>query len=220
MQADYENMSSWIEHQQRHIQQLEAENRDLRRQLDDLRRGVGVAVLINGRALPIAPQPPSYPSQPSADPTMNAQYLPPRQPATAQPYGPPPMPGATWQSPMPLSAHMPFPENTWLTDTGSIAALPSLPPLPSQGDFAEPRQLVSSQEMTPTWLRDSVQDQQPAPFPYANGPTPAQLRTPAPLYAKPAAPRTLSHITGQQPAVRLRHPVNPHHPSPESFVLE
>src|SRR5579859_1084259 len=65
-------MSNIIQIQQQRIAELEADNRDLRRQLDELRRGAGIAVLIEGQAIPLttltpapAPRPPvlSHPTQ-------------------------------------------------------------------------------------------------------------------------------------------------------------
>jgi hypothetical protein len=56
---EYEQYANWYEHQQRRIAELETENRELRRQLEDLRRGIGIAVLIHGRPIPLTPLQPS-----------------------------------------------------------------------------------------------------------------------------------------------------------------
>jgi hypothetical protein len=51
----FEEMSTWLEQQERRVRTLEAENRELRRQLEELRRGVGISVVIEGRTVPLAP---------------------------------------------------------------------------------------------------------------------------------------------------------------------
>ncbi len=62
-------MAAWLEERERQLRALEAENRELRRQLDELRRqlvelrrqlvelrhGIGIALLIEGRLVPLAP---------------------------------------------------------------------------------------------------------------------------------------------------------------------
>src|SRR5260370_37047776 len=79
--GDYEQMSVWLERQPRRIEDLEAENRDLRRQLDELRRGVGVSVMIHGRAIPLASPSPSGSAYSSDGPASSTQ----RRPVPAAP---------------------------------------------------------------------------------------------------------------------------------------
>ncbi len=198
-------MSSWNE-QQRRIQQLEAENAELRRQLDDLRRGVGVALVIHGRAIPLAAQPPSYPSQPdsarsgaaphalsSLSPTRASTPYDAPFTAAARPPHAPPQPS-------------PFPEDAWLSDSGSTLMSPPL--------TASARQGTSSQDMTPSWLREHPHGQ---PAPRAS----ARMRSvPNASRIEQAPMRTLAEITGHHQAVRQRAPLDRRTPYSDSFVLE
>src|SRR5258707_5826419 len=168
-------------------QQLEIENRELRRELDELRRGVGISVLIQGRLVPLSALPsagaalPSYPTpapfaatgQQSAAATFTPPPTgsePPSQPAPPLlPY--PPAPRRTPQSP-PRSANPrsePFPEEAWITGQRRVVRPPALQPQP------EPRPPVSqqnaarpSQRITPGWLRE--EPPMPAPTSAPAGP--------------------------------------------------
>jgi hypothetical protein len=48
-------MAAWLEERERQLRALEAENREMRRQLDELRHGIGIALMIEGRLVPLAP---------------------------------------------------------------------------------------------------------------------------------------------------------------------
>jgi hypothetical protein len=48
-------MAAWLLELERRLRVLEVENQELRRQLTDLRRGVGIALVIEGRTVPVAP---------------------------------------------------------------------------------------------------------------------------------------------------------------------
>lgn len=52
--AGFEGIAQMLLEQKKLMDALEAENRELRRQLDDLRRGIGISVVIDGRTLPLA----------------------------------------------------------------------------------------------------------------------------------------------------------------------
>jgi hypothetical protein len=52
--AGFEGIAQMLLEQKKLMDALEAENRDLRRQLDDLRRGVGISVVIEGKTIPLA----------------------------------------------------------------------------------------------------------------------------------------------------------------------
>ena len=52
--AGYQAMAEWLEQQERRLRALEEENRELRRQLGEMRRGMGIAVVIEGRTIPLA----------------------------------------------------------------------------------------------------------------------------------------------------------------------
>jgi hypothetical protein len=55
--AGFEGIAQMLLEQKKLMDALEAENRELRRQLADLRRGVGVAVVIEGKTVQLATEP-------------------------------------------------------------------------------------------------------------------------------------------------------------------
>ena len=185
----YRQMVNWMDRQQCRVAELEAENRELRHQLDDLRRGVGVSLVIQGRALPVsvlpAPEPtgpiaterPSYPvySAPLQAQTPQAGRVSPATPPTA--FTPRPMPA---------------PDSTWLT--GQMRAVRA--PAPAAGASQPSRQTIPSQNMTPTWLRE--ESALPAPIVPSAPAVPSWPSTPL----SASRPRTLASATGKQPAAR------------------
>jgi hypothetical protein len=52
--AGFEGIAQMLLEQKKLMDALEAENRELRRQLSDLRRGVGIAVVIDGKTIQLA----------------------------------------------------------------------------------------------------------------------------------------------------------------------
>src|SRR5215475_2414357 len=52
--AGFEGIAQMLLEQKKLMDALEAENRELRRQLADLRRGVGIAVVIDGKTIQLA----------------------------------------------------------------------------------------------------------------------------------------------------------------------
>jgi hypothetical protein len=64
--AGFEGIAQMLLEQKKLMDALEAENRELRRQLADLRRGVGIAVVIEGKTIQLA-------SDPGAPIPMNPQ---------------------------------------------------------------------------------------------------------------------------------------------------
>lgn len=57
--AGFESIAQMLLEQKKLMDALEAENRELRRQLADLRRGVGIAVVIEGKTIQLAIEPAS-----------------------------------------------------------------------------------------------------------------------------------------------------------------
>jgi hypothetical protein len=55
--AGFEGIAQMLLEQKKLMDALEAENRELRRQLADLRRGVGIAVVIEGKTIQLATEP-------------------------------------------------------------------------------------------------------------------------------------------------------------------
>ena len=243
--GEYGQIAGTIERQQRHIHELEAENRDLRRQLDELRRGIGVAIMIHGRAIPLAPLPYAGSSLPSNGPALayGAGQVSYEQPSVAVParqsYAKTPPAPAHAGSGQPSAGQQPhaqpsptFPESAWLTGPA-----PALRPSPrfERTPLAEPRPLTPTQEMTPSWLREEahtphrraqteaasdpeLQTWRAAPLytPRSNVPQDSLLR---PVHLEPAPMRTLAQITGQQRAVRPNDPADRRTPFSDSFVL-
>jgi hypothetical protein len=84
----FHDVASWLEQQERRLQSLEAENRELHRQLADLhlqladlRRGAGIAVVIEGRMMALVPAAATEEAGASASANGRAQTGP--GPATA-----------------------------------------------------------------------------------------------------------------------------------------
>jgi len=65
--AGFEGIAQMLLEQKKLMDALEAENRELRRQLADLRRGIGIAVVIEGKTIQLANE------QGGASSSMNAQ---------------------------------------------------------------------------------------------------------------------------------------------------
>ena len=55
--AGFEGIAQMLLEQKKLMDALEAENRELRRQLADLRRGLGIAVVIEGKTIQLATEP-------------------------------------------------------------------------------------------------------------------------------------------------------------------
>ena len=55
--AGFEGIAQMLLEQKKLMDALEAENRELRRQLADLRRGIGIAVVIEGKTVQLATEP-------------------------------------------------------------------------------------------------------------------------------------------------------------------
>jgi hypothetical protein len=55
--AGFEGIAQMLLEQKKLMDALEAENRELRRQLSDVRRGVGIAVVIDGKTIQLATEP-------------------------------------------------------------------------------------------------------------------------------------------------------------------
>ncbi|HLI06661.1 MAG TPA: hypothetical protein VKV40_08845 [Ktedonobacteraceae bacterium] len=60
--AGFEGIAQMLLEQKKLMDALEAENRELRRQLADLRRGIGIAVVIEGKTVQLATESASSPT--------------------------------------------------------------------------------------------------------------------------------------------------------------
>ena len=72
--AGFEGIAQMLLEQKKLMDALEAENRELRRQIADLRRGIGVAVVIDGKTIQLATDSPGS-SSPSAASQATLQSL-------------------------------------------------------------------------------------------------------------------------------------------------
>lgn len=77
----FEGIAQMLLEQKKLMDALEAENRELRRQLADLRRGVGIAVVIEGKTVQLATEPPSNVNPQSQAALQSLQSLQPPQPS-------------------------------------------------------------------------------------------------------------------------------------------
>src|SRR5579875_1040076 len=60
--AGFEGIAQMLLEQKKLMDALEAENRELRRQIAELRRGVGIAVVIDGKTIQLATDQPAQPA--------------------------------------------------------------------------------------------------------------------------------------------------------------
>jgi hypothetical protein len=83
--AGFEGIAQMLLEQKKLMDALESENRELRRQLADLRRGIGIAVVIEGKTIQLAnePGPSNAQSQAVLQSLQNMQNTP--SPAMSQP---------------------------------------------------------------------------------------------------------------------------------------
>jgi hypothetical protein len=153
---EFGQVRDYLERQQRRIAELENENRTLRRELDELRRGVGIAVMIHGRTVPLASLPSAgTAATPRFSVTTSGQH-----PTVA------PVPGEPMQNarptphaqPAPLAAS--FPEANWLT--GSQPAIRAQPRPERIAETQQARVSRRSERITPEWLRETTASQAPA----------------------------------------------------------
>ncbi len=223
----YVQMIDALRWQQQRIIELEAENRELRRQLEDLRRGVGIALVIDGRQISLASSPAAAStSTPSTGPAQDAAWTsgahPSSAPTTASVPTPRPVPSPITpqyalptQPPAHAAAHTAppqranaqpseaatFPENVWLT--GPAPALKPAQPAQQQ----PPTRHTSRQEQN-----RRVEPQQP-PQQLQRFTPPAWLHEEAPSAAswesEPEASAPSSH-----PRVAARRHYTPHNPIP------
>jgi hypothetical protein len=71
--AGFEGIAQMLLEQKKLMDALEAENRELRRQLADLRRGVGIAVVIEGKTVQLTTEPGSpIPMTPQAQAALQS----------------------------------------------------------------------------------------------------------------------------------------------------
>lgn len=214
--VEYAQMTEALRWQQQRIIELEAENRELYRQLDDLRRGIGVSLIIEGRHIPLAasslqspasstttaPVPTPMPAPLPMTPHRDFSTQPPIHPTahntnTASQSVPPP------ERPRARHSETAFPEQAWLTDTAPGAKLTqperqlqSQParPMPHQGNFrAEPAPPPQQPQslVPPAWLIEdaptiTMGELSPVAAPPSHQPAPAQRQSLPPGSIGPA----------------------------------
>ena len=196
--------TAFMREQQRRIQELELENRELRRQLDELRRGVGMALIVQGRAIPLAPLSP-YAMQGGSIPYAAIA------PALTAPSG--------WS---PQSGHLALPG----APSGRIGNIPSDPPARSASGRwydtpvpaitpvrpRQPTRPLSSEEIASplgqrqavdaSWLTGpvpAVRTRQESAAPQRSGARPSQRVTPS--WLREDLPELPNH-SGTEPSAR------------------
>jgi hypothetical protein len=164
--SDFGQVSQWLERQQQRITELEAENLDLRRQLEDLRRGIGVAVMIHGRPIALTVLPPAGSSghqnpapfdAPRGYGNAGAGHQSAMTPGAAPERQALPMRHEPRQLQAPVrheAGQAPFTENAWLT--GPTRAVPAPTPKPRAEGHHRAQELRSPHGVTPSWLRDDT----------------------------------------------------------------
>ncbi len=87
--AGFEGIAQMLLEQKKLMDALEAENRELRRQISDLKRGIGIAVVIDGRTIQLANDMTGSMNSMSASsqPQSTLQSLQPTVASTAGSYG-------------------------------------------------------------------------------------------------------------------------------------
>ena len=91
--AGFEGIAQMLLEQKKLMDALESENRELRRQLAELRRGVGIAVVIEGKTIQLATEPGNAASQAALQSLQGFQNTPAGMPPVSQPnYSPQPQP--------------------------------------------------------------------------------------------------------------------------------
>lgn len=207
---EYRQALAWIDHLRTRVAQLETENAHLRLQFDELRRGVGVAVVIQGQTIPLAPLS-RQPSAPTPSAMTGSQPVPPgrSQPAgsISAPFPPAFQPSAPFAEPIGAAPSGPFrtpyAENTWLTGP-TPAVSPQRAPKQAQRPAGPPREGRPSQRMTPEWLRDEPPNRaNNRPFPQQYDPTP-RTTSQTPALGSPGAA-----TSGGQPRPRGGVPARP-----------
>ncbi|MFI5274273.1 MAG: hypothetical protein ACHQ4H_14665, partial [Ktedonobacterales bacterium] len=219
-----------LERQRYRIAALEAENAELRAQLDALRRGEGIAVIIQGHSVPLATLMAQVSEQQRYEPAAAypVEAYPPSVPLDhyhhpvqhvplPAPQTPPAVPGGEES----------FPGEAWLTSPA-----PAVRPV-QRARPSSARALRPSEHITPDWLREAPQQQQSAQAPtpedaWRDGYPPAvparqarrsaeARRTPVPSEPLPS----LAQLTGQHPAYRPRRRNDEgRNPYSDSFVLD
>jgi hypothetical protein len=208
---DRDDVTAYLAQQRQRIAELEAENQALRTQLNALARGEGIAVLINGRKIPLAAF-----ATAASDAPRDADYssaAPPSAPRDVYHHqaqrAPLPRP---YTPPAPQQADG-FPEDAWLTDsTPAARPAPAAQPL-QRGHNTGAHALRPAERITPDWLREAH-----------NAAPPAANRYPqdawADSYGEPQFP-TPAQRSGQRPAQRPpRRDPRERNPYADSFVLD
>jgi hypothetical protein len=188
-----ESMPAWQDDRERQLRVLEAENRELRRQLTALREGIGIALVIEGRVLPLAPSAPP-PVAPVA-----------AHPANTMPAGWPPAAEPSYSWPTPRRAA--DPASAAAPRFGSLAEtpeqLPAVRPVAERYAATPPAPQVNPSgawaDSPTTWLRS-------APRPAASAQAPK-----APVRQTTSPGHPLWKPPHQQPATR--------NPYADSFLL-
>ncbi len=218
-----DDVTEYLAEQRQRIAELEAENCALRAQLDALCRGEGLAVLINGRQIPLAALAPAAAESPGAPSAhMHVAHGRPRRPSAPRDLYHHP----AQRVPMPLPHTPPatpneavFPEDAWLTGATPAARPSPAAPTPQRSRSTGAHALRPSERITPEWLRES---RHAAASSHQSQPS-ASYHPHDDAWADSYGQShfsTLAEITGQLPAARPPRDPSARNPYADSFVLD
>jgi hypothetical protein len=145
-QDEEARVARWLAEREQRIQALEAENRALRLQLERLRQGIGIALVIDGRVVPIAPSSPGITASAPVPAVAPAhQSAPAHQAAPAQQHAiPHPPRHATGPESIPHTPRPAAARPTWPPLAETPAQLPAVGPLTPTGPVSAIGQWAAS----------------------------------------------------------------------------
>jgi hypothetical protein len=143
-QGEEARVARWLAEREQRIQALQAENRALRLQLERLRQGIGIALVIDGRVVPMTPSSPGIIASAPVPAVAPAHQATPTQPH-AVPH--PPL-HATGPQPIPHTPRHDAARPTWPPLAETPAQLPAVGPLTPTGPVSAIGQWAASPRAT------------------------------------------------------------------------
>jgi hypothetical protein len=213
-EREYYHLAAQLQYQQRRIAELEAENNELQRRLNDLRRGIGITVTVQGQTMTLTSPVITVVNQSNepADPGITGIF-----PTIGK--------DTPLEQPLPPRSGASAAESGWEREADTAARIWRARPLAQRGaEHYSPPTSRSQQHEARDWPSLSTK---PHSSGHRSRPVPSIPARGAP--PSPAAPRvqepfsTLASLTGHHPAVQQReHPRGyPSAPTDytDSFVL-
>jgi hypothetical protein len=208
-EREYYHLAAQLQYQQRRIAELEAENSELKRRLNDLRRGIGITVTVQGQTMTLTSPVITVVNQSSepADPGITGIFPHVRMESAMEP--PPPPRAATAPTSSP-EHEADMPTRSWGARPFSQRG-PSSPPPMSRSPQYEARDW-------PTLANDPLRRSRSVPS------VPRRGQAPSPVSPQSQeAFSTLAKLTGHHPTVHQREQPRQYPSTPtdftDSFVL-